>query len=139
MDSLLEALFAFWSNKRSAIPADVFYQKMTTFGLAPNLKFIEDIMNIINFNKPKKIQKSPTRDSVSPDVVGRRNLSQSNISASILASSQKGDSPIGKFNKAAGLSPRKSNRSTARNHIAEATFTTTINSAYGGDKKGNGN
>ena len=87
MDSLLEALFAFWSNKRSAIPADVFYQKMTTFGLAPNLKFIEDIMNIINFNRPKKIQKSPTRDSVSPDIVGRRNLSQSNISASILASS----------------------------------------------------
>ena len=58
-EGLVEALFAFWSNKRSGIPVDAFKQKMITFGLAPNLKFLEDIINIIHANRPKQIPKAP--------------------------------------------------------------------------------
>lgn len=58
MNNLIEALFSFWANKKPSINADLFYQKMTTFGLAPDLKFIENIMTIIYSNRPKPIAKS---------------------------------------------------------------------------------
>ena len=61
MANLIEALFAFWSNqpkpsKRKAIAADYFYEKMTMFGLVPDLKFIENITSIVYQNRPKITQ-----------------------------------------------------------------------------------
>ena len=53
--NLVDALFAFWSNKKSAIPADLFYQKMTTYGLVPDLKFIENVTNIMYQNRHKPV------------------------------------------------------------------------------------
>ena len=50
---MLKALFTVWSNKKPIICSDIFYQKMTTFGLAPDLKFIEGITNIVYANRPK--------------------------------------------------------------------------------------
>ena len=47
MHNLVAALFEFWSNGKSAIPAEEFYQKMTTYGLVPDLKFIEAITTIV--------------------------------------------------------------------------------------------
>ena len=47
MKNMIEALFAFWANKKSAMPAEAFYQKMTTYGLVPDIKFIEGITTIV--------------------------------------------------------------------------------------------
>ena len=58
MNNLIEALFSFWANKKPSINADFFYQKMTTFGLVPDLKFIENITTIIYSNQPKPNAKS---------------------------------------------------------------------------------
>lgn len=46
MGYLIEALFNFWKRKHAAVPAQKFYKRMTTFGLAPSLKFIEEITTI---------------------------------------------------------------------------------------------
>lgn len=54
--NLLKALFAVWSGKRSCLSADSFYQKMTTFGLAPDLKFIEQVTNTVYQSRPKQQQ-----------------------------------------------------------------------------------
>lgn len=45
---MIEALFAFWSNKKPQMPAELFYQKMTTFGLTSDMKFIENITSIVH-------------------------------------------------------------------------------------------
>ena len=52
MNCLIEALFNVWSNQHRALQADVFYKKMATYSLVPNLKAIEEIMDIIHFNRP---------------------------------------------------------------------------------------
>ena len=53
MGHLIEALFNFWKRKHAAVPAQKFYKRMTTFGLAPSLKFIEEITTIQYANRPK--------------------------------------------------------------------------------------
>ena len=58
--NLIEALFAFWGKKRPVMQADQFYQKMATYGLVPDIKFIEDITNIIYFNRPRPIVTTAT-------------------------------------------------------------------------------
>jgi len=50
---MIKALFAVWGNNKSYLPAELFYQKMTTFGLATNNKAIENITNIMYGNRPK--------------------------------------------------------------------------------------
>ena len=44
--NLIEALFPHWAHGKHAMPAETFYQKMTTFGLVPDLKFVEAVTNI---------------------------------------------------------------------------------------------
>ncbi len=51
--NMLKALFAVWANKKCVMSADLFYQKMTTFGLVPDLKFIEGITSVVYSNRPK--------------------------------------------------------------------------------------
>ena len=53
MKAMIEALFAFWANKKSAMPADAFYQKMTTYGLVPDIRFIEGITTIVYQNRTR--------------------------------------------------------------------------------------
>ena len=51
--NFIEALFAFWANKKNVMPAETFYQKMTMFGLVPDLKFIENITTIVYQSRPR--------------------------------------------------------------------------------------
>ena len=64
MHCMIKAFFNVWCHdpnshlgskrrQRQAIPAEEFYQKMTTFGLVPDCKFIENITTIVFFNRPK--------------------------------------------------------------------------------------
>ena len=56
MGNMIEALFTFWKRKHAAIPAQKFFKRMTTFGLAPDLRFIEQITNIVYSNRPRPAQ-----------------------------------------------------------------------------------
>ena len=118
------------------IPASEFYQKMATYGLVPNLKFIEDIIAIIYFNKPKKIvthnqkDKSPGTALTLKKHNNNSNEEFSNTTLSMLGASMRADSPIARLGYQASFSPRKSNRSNRGMH-RDATLTTTLASAAG--------
>lgn len=51
--NLIEALFPHWAHGKHAMPAETFYQKMTTFGLVPDLKFVEAVTNICYAGRPR--------------------------------------------------------------------------------------
>ncbi len=59
---MLKALFAVWANKKCVMSADLFYQKMTTFGLVPDLKFIEGITTIVYSNRPKMLNQPTSQN-----------------------------------------------------------------------------
>ena len=85
VEKFVEALFNYWSgnmdkedkDKTNTIPAEDFYQKMVTFGLAPDIKFIQEVTTITHLsfisssrNRPKPPQraaragdKTPTRSA----------------------------------------------------------------------------
>ena len=46
---------------------DTFYQKMTTFGMVPDLKFIEHVTTITYQNRPKQIPAAGAAGSSSKD------------------------------------------------------------------------
>ena len=47
--NMIKALFTVWCDgpKKHTMRAEDLYQKMTTFGLAPDLKFIEQVTNVV--------------------------------------------------------------------------------------------
>ena len=59
IDKFIDALFYVWKDPyhepANTIVPEVFYQKMVTFGLAPDLKFIQEITNISHFNNRPKM------------------------------------------------------------------------------------
>lgn len=134
MNCLIEALFSVWSTKRSAIPADVFYQKMTTYSLVPDLKTIQEIMDIVHYNRPKKILTAMQREanSKSPSRRKKHSLerfdSNSHSSVSMLGYSRH-ESPGTRRSTfgGGGYSPRKSVWSTGRQN-PDATLSSTVHS-----------
>ena len=50
-----EALFNVWKDRKGTIPPEAFCQKMVTFGLAPDIKFIHEVTTVTHLNyKPKQ-------------------------------------------------------------------------------------
>ena len=49
----IDALFNYWKDPSNTIAPEVFFQKMVTFGLAPDIKFIQEITHITHMNRPK--------------------------------------------------------------------------------------
>ena len=57
MQNMIKALFSVWAGEKkqsiASLKAEDFYNRMTTFGLVPDVKFIEQVTNIVHSNRPK--------------------------------------------------------------------------------------
>lgn len=52
LQNMVKALFNVWQDKsEKAIPAEAFYHKMAAFGLAPDVKLLENVTNIVYQNR----------------------------------------------------------------------------------------
>ena len=57
LQNMIKALFSVWAGEKKqstpSLKAEDFYNRMTTFGLVPDVKFIEQVTNIVHSNRPK--------------------------------------------------------------------------------------